>query len=89
MANDFVVTLGARAGSYIDGVIDDAAVFGRALSDVEILQVMKGLSKELASGADPADGFEELYRFYIRTKTVGGVSRLSGGDQPIGIAEGS
>ena len=60
-AADFIVTLGARGGFY-DGLIDDVAIFDRALTDAEVVTVMAGRSNELASGASPADGATDVLR---------------------------
>ncbi|MCF7974517.1 MAG: LamG domain-containing protein, partial [Phycisphaerae bacterium] len=60
-AGDFVMAFGKRATFYT-GLIDDVAVFGRVLSANEILTVMVGLSKELAGGANPADGATDVLR---------------------------
>jgi hypothetical protein len=60
-AADFVVTLGARGGFY-DGLIDDVAIFGRALTAEEVVAVMSGRSKELASAVGPGDGTTDVLR---------------------------
>ncbi len=70
-STDFVFMLGYNAGAPFLGSIDDVAVFGRALSADEVLQVMAGRSVELASGASPGDGATDVLRDTVLTWNAG------------------
>jgi len=68
---DFIITLGARGSTPFMGLMDDAAVFARALSAAEILTVMAGRSTESASGAEPEDGAVDVLRGTVLTWGAG------------------
>jgi Concanavalin A-like lectin/glucanases superfamily len=53
--NSFIVTLGYRANSF-DGLIDDARVYNRVLSETEIASVMTAKPWPYAYGPNPAEG---------------------------------
>jgi len=68
---DFIVTLAARGTTPFIGLIDDVAVFARALSVDEVLTVMQGLAKELASAVAPQDGEEDVLRDTVLSWSAG------------------
>ncbi len=55
-AADFIITLGARGTTPLNGLIDDVRIYDHALSEVEVLSAMESKPWPYALGPDPADG---------------------------------
>ncbi|MCP4453815.1 MAG: hypothetical protein GY809_20325, partial [Planctomycetes bacterium] len=71
--NTSAVTIGQRSGggTHYEGMIDEVQIHDRALSEAEVLDVMRGRSLELASGPLPEDQAGDVLRDVILGWTPG------------------